>query len=211
MEACDALGSNRPKLLSADAANKATRLDRLERWFCLVALTFGESAALCVAAAAGDDLRRWKPRDTDWKLTVPDSRYRIHESGRVGMSWPANHLRSRTVLDHLARVHDHEPVTERRQHREVMADVERGGTAFLNELTNEAVYLALRRHVERACWLIKDQDLGTARGGDRKPDALLLTSGELVRKSIEGGGRVRNPNSCQQIDCSKPRFSARKV
>ena len=99
--------------------------------------------------------------------------------------------RGRPGLDQLARVHDGEPIGQRSEQREVVADVEAADSGVGDELAKELGDPGLGRHVEAGRRLVEDQDVRVARERDRKSDSLLLAAAELERIATQRAHSVR--------------------
>ena len=99
--------------------------------------------------------------------------------------------RGRPGLDQLARVHDGEPIGQRSEQREVVADVEAADSGVGDEVAKELGDPGLRRHVEAGRRLVEDQDVRVARERDGKRDSLLLAAAELEGIATERARRIR--------------------
>ena len=109
-----------------------------------------------------------------------DVREAFHQGQRVGMARPCEQAPDGAVLDHLARVHHGDLVTQAGHHAQVVRDVEDGGAGAPAQVGDQVEDPRLGSHVESRRRLVEDQDVGITRQRDGDRDALLLAAGELV-------------------------------
>ena len=100
---------------------------------------------------------------------------------------------SRTVIDlvllpqlrHLPEVHHTDAIGDVTDHGEVVRDEDVCQAQFLLELLHEVDDLGLHRDVQGRYRLVADQHLGVERDTARNPDALPLTTRELVGVAVD--------------------------
>ena len=107
------------------------------------------------------------------------------------------HLPCRTVFDDPPGVHHRHPVTDRGQHRQVMADDQHRHRAGLRDAGEQVEDLGLHHDVERGRGLVGDQDARVARQGQRNHHPLLLSPRQLVRIGVGVPGR--KPHLAEQV------------
>ena len=93
----------------------------------------------------------------------------------------AEELIGRRLLDHLAGVHDRDPVGELDEEREVVRDEEDGELELPLERLDLLENLALDDHVERGRRLVEQQQVRVERERHRDDHALAHPAGQLVR------------------------------
>src|SRR5579859_2169018 len=80
--------------------------------------------------------------------------------------------------------HHHDPVGEEHRLLDRMGDEDAGDAGALPYLQQLALQLLARQRVERAEWLIHEEDVGVVGEHARDRDALLHAAGELARVAI---------------------------
>ena len=88
-------------------------------------------------------------------------------------------------LDHVAEVHDRDPVGNMAHDEEVVGDEEVGQVELLLELVKHVDDLGLDRDVQGGDGLVADDEVGVDRQGTGDADTLALASGELM--GVAGG------------------------
>ena len=122
----------------------------------------------------------------------PRSRGNEPSSPRVYGCAARRRICSRDRLDDLPRVHDHHPVGDLEQQRQVVGDEQDREPESVLELEDLGQDLALDDHVERGRRLVHDHDLGLDRERHRDHHALAHAARELVRiaaRGARGGSR----------------------
>ncbi len=103
----------------------------------------------------------------------------------VGVFGRAEDLIAGALFHQLTPMHHRDPVSERVDDGEVVADEQarelQAGLEFLQELEESC----LHRHVERTRGLIGDQQIGMERECSGDADALLLAARQLVREAVD--------------------------
>lgn len=109
-----------------------------------------------------------------------DRQHRPQKTARIFVDGIGEDLCHRTLLNHLACIHDRDRVRYLSYEGEVMAYEDHSEAELLLELVQEVDHLLLHGHVKGGGWLICDDDLRIAgkRHGDEH--ALTLSSRELV-------------------------------
>ncbi len=103
----------------------------------------------------------------------------------VGMRGTREDLLDRPDFDHLAEIHDGDPVGQLPYHPEVVGDEEhRERLAFL-ECAQQLEHLGLDRDVQRRDDLVADQELRLGHEGACDADPLALAAGEFLRTAVE--------------------------
>ena len=116
-------------------------------------------------------------------------RHRREQRLRVGMHRRRADVLRRPDLDHLAEVHDGDPVGDLADHREVVGDEHVGRAELVLEVLEQVDDLRLDRHVERRDGLVGDDQLRSQRERPGDADPLALAAGELVREAARVLGR----------------------
>ena len=90
-----------------------------------------------------------------------------------------------TNLDHRSEVENGDPVADRFDHRQIVADEKVGQIEFGLEIGQKVQNLCLHRNVEGRDRFVEDQDTGIRgkRAGDA--DALRLATRKLVRVAVK--------------------------
>ena len=96
-----------------------------------------------------------------------------------------------SLFDDPAMTHDDDPVGHVSDDGQIMGDHQQGHAVFPGEPLQEVEDLRLRRHVERGCRFVRDQQARPQGDGHGDDDPLPLPTGQLVRiarqrKSIRG-------------------------
>ena len=106
------------------------------------------------------------------------------EALRVRLLGCTQDLPGRTLLDDLPVVHHDDPVGERVDDREVVADEQAREAEVALQAAQQFEDRGLHRHVEGRCRLVGDQQLRLEREGACDAHALLLSAGQLVRVAV---------------------------
>ena len=123
---------------------------------------------------------------------------RAEQPAGVGMGGAAAQLVGRRGLDDLPGVHDHHPVGDLQQQRQVVGDEEDREAQPLLELEDLAQDLALDHDVQPRGGLVHDHDLGLDGQGHRDHHPLAHAAGELVR--VAAHTRGRDPDEVEHLD-----------
>lgn len=102
----------------------------------------------------------------------------------VGVGWPGEERVGWGDFTHLPQVHNHHPVADPFDHRQVVCDEEQGQAVPLLHVLQQVEDLGLYRHVERGYWLIAQQHAGLQDECAGDADPLALSAGEFVRSSV---------------------------
>ncbi len=119
---------------------------------------------------------------------------------RVLVLRPREQVRDRGLLDHVALVHDRDPVAVLRHDPEIVGDEQHGRTAGAHGGPQRVQELGLDRHVEAGGRLVRDQQSRLVDGRHRDQHALGHAAGQLVRVRVGTPARIRNPDRCQRLD-----------
>ena len=140
----------------------------------------------------------------DRRQAVPavavDARDRAEQAPGVGVLRVVEELVERALLDHPARVHDHDAVGDVGDHREVVGDQDDPGVGLLAQLAQLVEDLRLDRDVQRRGRLVGDQQLRRAGQRHRDHHALAHAAGELVRVGAQSLGGARDADALHQLD-----------
>ena len=115
-------------------------------------------------------------------------------------------LLDRTLLDHLAAVHDDHAIGHLRNDRHVMGHEQHRHSVFALQAVDERQNLGLDRHVQRGRRLVGDEEARLARHRHRDHDALAHAAREFVRILFEAPLRLRNANAFEELDRPRPRL-----
>ena len=118
---------------------------------------------------------------------------------RVGMVRAPVNATGRARFDDFAGVHDHDAISDLRDHAEVVGDQEEAHAGFRLQLFQQGQDLRLDGDVEGGGRLVGDQNVGLEgqRHGDHQ--TLTLTSRELVRVFFEAGRRLGDADARKQL------------
>ena len=108
-------------------------------------------------------------------------RHRADQGGRVRVQRIAVELERRGLLDHLAQVHDRDPVADVAHHAQVVRDEQVGQPELLLQLREQVDDLGLDRDIQRRDRLVGRDELRLDGQGPRDAGALPLAAAELVR------------------------------
>ena len=126
-----------------------------------------------------------------------EARVRLQQHLRVWMARVGEDVGGRPGLDDPPEVHDRHPVSEPRDHRELVGDEDHRQAEVAADLLEQRQELRLDRDVERADRLVGDQQPGVdrQRAGDRHP--LALAARELVRVALDAP--AAQPDALEQV------------
>ena len=93
----------------------------------------------------------------------------------------AKDLRDITGFHHFAAVHHHDPISDIGDDANVMGHDDDAQIAFPAQPFQQIKDLRLDRHIQRGCRLIRDDQIGIARKGQRDDHPLTHAARELVR------------------------------
>src|SRR5260370_2432174 len=122
---------------------------------------------------------------------------RIQKRLGVGVLRTAKDIAGQTLLHHLTVFHDSNEVANLRGHPEVVRNKDDGETESLSQPGEKLQYLRLHGHVECGNCLVRDQNLGAESERAGKTNTLALTTGEFVRKAVDG--RWIEPDKRKQL------------
>ena len=152
---------------------------------CL-ALVDAQAAAWCEGAAVRTLARRGRvARDADQAAAPGQPRDRTDQATGVGVTRGLEQLVGRTELDDAAGVHHRDTGRHGRHHGQVVGHVERGHAVRSRKVAHGRQDRRLRRDVQTGRRLVEDDQAGPVGEGHREPDALLLTTRELMRVPLQ--------------------------
>ena len=93
------------------------------------------------------------------------------------------------ILDRLGGVHDHHPVGELVVHAHVVGNEDDGVLHLLLQLHQQHQNVFLHHHVQRCCWLVRQDDLRLLECRHCDHDALTHPARQLVRIGVDRLGR----------------------
>src|SRR5260370_1316779 len=125
------------------------------------------------------------------------ARNRIQKRFGVAGLGTAKDIAGQTLLHHLTVFHDSNEVANLRGHPEVVRNKDDGETESLSQPGEKLQYLRLHGHVECGNCLVRDQNLGAESERAGKTNTLALTTGEFVRKAVDG--RWIEPDKRKQL------------
>ncbi len=117
-----------------------------------------------------------------------------HQRPRVGVAGPLDHLVGRAALHHAAGVHDDDPVSHLRHHRQVVGDVHHRHAVVVAQAGQLGQDPVLGDHVQPGGGLVQHRHRRVADAGHRDRDPLLLAARQLV------GVAPRQPRVGAQLD-----------
>src|SRR3990170_258941 len=179
------------------------RANRQQRGHLLRAAIHGEAAARPEGAARRDphEVRR-HPLDRVQLLLarLVQTRHRLEESQRVGVTRLVVKLERRGRLHDLPGVHHVHPIRVARDDAQVVGDDDHGGAQLSGEAGQQLQDLGLDRHVEGGRGFVGQEELGVAGERHRDHDALAHAARELVGVIVDAGAGLRDANHLQQLD-----------
>ena len=104
------------------------------------------------------------------------------------------------LLDHVALVHDQDPIGDLVDHRQVVGDINRCRPMVADDVFDRLKNLDLGRNVECGGRLVEHQQLRCAGHRHRHHDALLLAAGRLMRIAVGKCRRIGQMKQGKQID-----------
>jgi hypothetical protein len=146
--------------------------------------------AACVEPTTGRrrDRARNVPRQNDaLALSLEEwvgDRHRREEGLRVGMARVLEYGIARPELDDFAEVHNRDTCSELTHNCEIVSDEEESEVKLVLDVLEEVDDLSLNRDVERAHWLICDNEFGRWCERSRNAYPLTLSSRECMRKPM---------------------------
>ena len=127
-------------------------------------------------------------------------RHRVQQALRIGMQWPFQHLRNRSLLDHLAGVHHHHAAGHLGHHPQVVGDEQDRQPALLLQPPQQVEDLGLNGHVQRRGRLVGDQQarIASERHGRSSHAGACRPTSRADRRGRGGPGRGCRPAPWRQ-------------
>ena len=111
---------------------------------------------------------------------IANTRQTRHQMRRVGVLGVSKQLVRRTLLDDASGVHDAQAVCQIRMHAQVMCDQQYRGPHLTLNLPNHVKHVLLDDHVQGGGWLVGDDEIRSAKRGQRNGDPLAHTTRQLM-------------------------------
>ena len=118
---------------------------------------------------------------------------RVEQLARIGVARPIEKRHGRTLLDDVARQHDHHPAAKDPDDRKVVCDEGKGEAELLLKVAQQRQDLGLGRGVEAGEDLVGENELRRGDDGTGDAGALALAARQLVGVSVEQGGGEPGP------------------